>query len=72
MSHLQAQPTGLNDLQMTLLRLFNRPMSERETIQLRDLLTAYYTDQLLNSVDNDVRERGITEADYERFRRGDQ
>lgn len=72
MSQPEAQPTGLNEMQLTLLRLFNRPMSEQETAQLRDLLTPYYSDQLLESVDHDVRTRGITEADYEALRQGKQ
>ena len=70
MSQSQTQPTGLNEVQLTLLRLFNRPMSEQDIIRLRDQLTTYYADQLLSSVDSDVIERNITEVEYERLRQG--
>lgn len=66
------QPTaaGLNDMQITLLRMFNRPMNEQEIVDLRDLLTTYYSDKLLTSVEQDVNEKGITDADYEPLRQG--
>jgi hypothetical protein len=68
MSQPQAQQSGLNEIQLTLLRLFSRPMNEQETHQLRDLLTSFYSEQLLTNVDEVVQERGITEVDYERLR----
>lgn len=70
MSQFHTQPTGLNDIQLTLLRLFSRPMSEQETIQLRDLLTAYYAEKLLDNVEQVVEQKGITPADYDRIRQG--
>lgn len=57
-------------MQLTLLRMFNRPMSKQEIVQLRDLLTSHYSDQLLADVDRVVSERGITEADYDQLRQG--
>jgi hypothetical protein len=65
MSQPQTQQIGLNEIQLTLLRLFNRPMDGQETHQLRDLLTSFYTEQLLTNVDEVVQERSITEAAYE-------
>ena len=70
MSQIQPNQTGLNEMQLTLLRMFNRPMSNQEIGQLRDLLTGHYSDQLLTNVDRVVGERGITEADYEQLRQG--
>ncbi|MEZ0486037.1 hypothetical protein [Fibrella aquatica] len=70
MSHIQPHQTGLNEMQLTLLRMFNRPMSDQEIVQLRDLLTSHYSDQLLANVDQVVSERSITEADYDRLRQG--
>ena len=55
-------------MQLTLLRMFSRPMSEEETLQLRDLLTNYYSEKLLANVDQVVADRDITEADYEKLR----
>lgn len=60
--------SGLNELQISLLRMFNRPMSQDEILTLRRLLVSYYSDKLLSEVDAMVIEKGITEADYEKLR----
>lgn len=70
MGMTQPQQTGLNEMQLTLLRLFNRPMSEQEITVLRDKLTAFYSDMLLANVEQTVQERGIVAADYEPLRQG--
>lgn len=66
------ETTGLNDIQLTLLRLFNRKMSEEETVELRDMLFNFYSDKLLNEVDKVVKEKKITERDYELLRKQNQ
>jgi hypothetical protein len=60
--------TGLNDVQVGLLRMFNRPMSREESIEIRDLLSQYYANKLFDEVDRVVAEKGITEEDYEQLR----
>lgn len=37
---------GLNDVQLSLLRLFNREMSYEESIEIRDLLSRHYSAKL--------------------------
>jgi hypothetical protein len=59
---------GLNDVQVGLLRMFNRPMSIQESIEIRDLLSQHYANKLFDEVDRVVTEKGITEADYEKLR----
>ena len=60
--------TGLNEVQVGLLRMFNRPMSQEESIEIRDLLSQHYANKLFDEVDRVVAEKGITEADYEQLR----
>jgi hypothetical protein len=60
--------TGLNEVQVGLLRMFNRPMSQEESIEIRDLLSQHYANKLFDEVDRVVAEKGITEADYEKLR----
>lgn len=38
MGEMQSPQNGLNEVQLALLRMFNRPMSEAEVGQVRDLL----------------------------------
>lgn len=59
---------GLNDVQVGLLRMFNRPMSQEESTEIKDLLSQHYANKLFDEVDRVVAEKGITEADYEKLR----
>lgn len=59
---------GLNDVQLSLLRLFNREMSYEETIEIRDLLSRHYSAKLKVEVDRVVAEKGITAEDYDKLR----
>lgn len=72
MSEMQSPQNGLNEVQLALLRMFNRPMSESEVLQVRDLLTDFYSEKLLDEVDKVVAEKGITESDYEKLRQTSQ
>jgi hypothetical protein len=60
--------TGLNEVQVGLLRMFNRPMSQEESIEIRDLLSQHYANKLFDEVDRAVAEKGITEGDYDKLR----
>lgn len=66
------ETTGLNDIQLTLLRLFNRKMSREETVELRDMLFNFYSDKLFDEVDKVVEQKNITEQDYEKLRNQNQ
>jgi hypothetical protein len=56
-----AKQTPLNDVQMTLLRLFSRPMTDHQMREVKDLLMAYYSKTLQQEVDKAIAEKGITD-----------
>ena len=59
------QPTKLNSLQISLLRLFERGMSDDEVLELRGVLVAHMSKKLLEEVERVNKERGYTAADVE-------
>jgi len=63
--------TELNPLQVSLLRLFNRPMSEKETLELRELLVSHYSAMLKTEVNAVVKEKGYTQNDFDKMLNGD-
>jgi hypothetical protein len=63
---LMQQPSaGLNEIQLSLLRLFSRPMSEKETKDLKKLLVGYYSVQLEKEVSKVVAEKGYSQKDFD-------
>jgi cytochrome c biogenesis protein ResB len=65
MSALQKLHTELNQVQVSLLRLFNRPMSEKETNDLKKLLVNHYSALLEKEATNVVAEKGYTQKDFD-------
>jgi len=59
------QHTELNPLQISLLRLFNRPMSEQETLELKRLLVKHYSKLLKEEVTNVIAGKGYTQKDFD-------
>ncbi|MFI5136660.1 MAG: hypothetical protein ACHQIM_02455 [Sphingobacteriales bacterium] len=59
------QYTELNPLQVSLLRLFKRPMSEEETLELKRLLVKHYSKLLKEEVTKVVAEKGYTRQDFD-------
>ena len=59
------QHTALNPLQVSLLRLFNRPMSDEETLGLKRLLVKHYSAMLKEEVSKVVAEKGYARQDFE-------
>lgn len=59
------QPTRLNPVQVSLLRLFNRPMSEKETLEIRNLLVAHYSEILKEEVEKAIKEKGYAQEDLD-------
>lgn len=57
--------TKLNPLQVSLLRLFDRPMSEQETLELKELLVKHYDALLKTQVSRAVKEKGYTQKDFD-------
>ena len=48
--------------------MFNRRMSNEESIEIRDLLAKHYAEKLFDEVDKVIDEKNITDADYARLR----
>ena len=61
------QPTKLNSLQISLLRLFERGMSDEDTLELRRVIVAHLSQKMLAEVERIDNERGYTAEDYERM-----
>lgn len=56
--------TGLNDVQMTLLRLFNYPMSETEQTDIKEILLNYYDNALQKEVQSVIKQKGYKKRDF--------
>lgn len=56
---------GLNPVQISLLRLFNRPMSAKETLEIRNLLVSHYSKILKEEVTKAIEEKGYTQEDLD-------
>jgi hypothetical protein len=65
MSASQESHTELNPIQVSLLRLFNRPMSEGESLALKRLIVNHYSGQLKEEVTRVVAEKGYTQKDFD-------
>ena len=61
------QPTKLNSLQISLLRLFERGMSDEDTLELRRVIVAHLSKKMLAEVERIDDERGYTAEDYGRM-----
>ena len=61
------QPTKLNSIQLSLLRLFDRGMSDEETLEIRRRLVTHLSKKLQEEVQHIDEERGYTSEDYERM-----
>jgi len=61
------QHTELNSLQVSLLRLFNRPMPEEETLELKKVLVSHFSDLLEEEVTKVVKKKGYAKVDFEKM-----
>lgn len=71
MASAQRVHTELNPIQVSLLRLFDRPMSEEETLELKNLLVSYYSDMLEKEVGKVVKEKKFTQTDFDNMLNAD-
>ena len=55
----------LNPLQVSLLRLFNREMTDDQVLELKRVLVQYYSERLKDEVELAVVERSYTQADFD-------
>ena len=65
MAATQNQHTELNPVQISLLRLFNRPMSETEALELKQIMVNHYSGLLQEEVTKVVNEKGYTQKDFD-------
>lgn len=59
---------GLNDVQLSLLRMFNREMSYEESVEIRNLLTNHYSQKLKSEVDQVIFQKKISKKDFDLLR----
>jgi hypothetical protein len=71
MATTQKSHTELNPIQISLLRLFNRPMSEEEIITLKKVMVDYYSDLLEKEVTKTVSAKGYTQKDFDKMLNGE-
>lgn len=61
------QHTDLNEVQIGLLRMFDRNIPENDIREIKQVLVKHLSKQLLDEVDRVVEEKGITDADFKRL-----
>jgi hypothetical protein len=65
MTTLSAEaPTKLNPVQMHLLELFSRTMTEAELLEIKELLAQYYARKADEVLDEIWEKRGYTQASF--------
>jgi hypothetical protein len=68
MAKVEENIQGLNDVQLSLLRMFNRSMSFEETVEVRDVLTKHYSQKLKSDVEMVVTQKKISKKNYDKLR----
>lgn len=66
---MSAQPEisqPLNEVQLMLLRLFSRPVDQKDLEAIRKMLLDYYETLLQKEVDRAIEEKGITREDFDK------
>ncbi|GGD82027.1 hypothetical protein GCM10011514_52660 [Emticicia aquatilis] len=56
---------SLNDVQLNLLKLFSRKMSETEQAEINEILLKYYDNLLQKEVQHAINHKGYTKEDFE-------
>ncbi|AQG81013.1 hypothetical protein [Spirosoma montaniterrae] len=55
----------LNPMQISLIRLFDRGLTEAQTLELRRVLVRHYSAMLKQEVERTIKEKGYTQADFD-------
>lgn len=63
---MTAPTQSLNDVQLTLLKLFSREMSEVEQAEIKEILLKYYDNALQKELNSVIDRKGYTNADFEK------
>lgn len=56
---------SLNDVQLNLLKLFSRKMSETEQAEINEILLKYYDNLLQKEVQRAINQKGYAKEDFE-------
>lgn len=67
---MEAVKQPLTNLQLELLRVFSREVSEKELLEIRQLLAQYFAEKAMDLADKSWEEKGYTEEDEGRFLEG--
>ena len=60
---------GLNEVQIGLLRMFSRPMSEEQALKIKRVIVSFLADELDTEIEKVVDEKNITEKDFNVLRK---
>ena len=63
--------TGLNDIQIGLLRMFDRQIPDDEVLEIKKVLTKHLSEKLFTEVDRVIEEKGISEKDFDKLESDD-
>jgi len=67
MAHSGIQQSGLNPLQVSLLRLFSRPMSNEETLKLKRILVQNFATDLKSELEKVVISKDYQKEDFDKM-----
>lgn len=59
----------LNDVQLGLLRMFSRPMTQEQTLKIKRAIVNHLSEDLDAEIEKVVVEKGITEKDFDALRK---
>lgn len=68
MRNQQINYNGLNEVQIGLLRMFSRPMTKEQSLKIKRGIVNLLSDELDVEVERVVKEKGITDEDFETLR----
>jgi hypothetical protein len=68
MRNQQINFSGLNEVQIGLLRMFSRPMTNEQILKIKRGIVKLLSDELDTEVERVVIEKGLTEKDFETIR----
>ena len=68
MRNQQINYSGLNEVQIGLLRMFSRPMTKEQSLKIKRGIVNLLSDELDAEVERVVKEKNITEKDFEALR----
>lgn len=71
MSVILEKHIELNSLQISLLRLFNKPMPENEVLELKRILVTHFSNSLDKEVTTIIEKKEYTQKNFDDFFKSD-